>query len=329
MSLSVASQANAGGGIIFAHGREEDVRTFAAVLTRSYPDVHFEAHANGLDCLHCLGSGSGSLTAPMPWLCVLDYHLPGVDGMYLLGRIRSDPLLHRVPVVLLGREGDVDIVMPAYATGANACMLLPNDETARAQFWEELLNYWLCTVTSPLGRRMGTKLTPERTSRAGEECMLTAATDSGRAVLIGITEDSPDDRVMMQCALRDCGISNPVVFLEDGEKLLHYLRRSGPFAELSGVTLPGLVLLDFNMPRMDGRAALAEIKQDPELRHVPVAVLSSAYSPADVSMSYDMGANSFLAKPDTYDELLALVRSIDRYWLHTATCPRAPGALPG
>lgn len=154
MSLSVASQAKVGGCVIVANPRQAELRAFAAIVARWGGRLPAETFDNGLDCLQCLGPGEGALAAPMPWLCILDYHLPGVDGMYLLGRIRADPLLHRLPVVLTGREADGGIVRAAYAAGANSCVLMPEDEGARHQVWERLLDYWLRTAINPVGRRL-------------------------------------------------------------------------------------------------------------------------------------------------------------------------------
>lgn len=136
-----------------------------------------------------------------------------------------------------------------------------------------------------------------------------------------VAEDDPDDRHLIQDAIRACGIAHPVVFLSDGEELIAYLRRTGAYASLAGTSLPGLVLLDLNMPRKDGREALTEIKSDAGLRSVPVVVMSSACSPDQVATTYGDGANSFVEKPGTFEHLVALMRSLDRYWLQTVALP--------
>lgn len=142
-----------------------------------------------------------------------------------------------------------------------------------------------------------------------------------KGVTIAIAEDDHDDRMMIEDALRDCHITNPVDFLEDGEALMQYLRREGPYADLKGTQLPGLVLLDLNMPRKDGREALAEIKADPGLRHVPVVVMTTSRSPDDVAVTYDIGANSYVAKPIHYEELLDVLRTLGKYWLEVVDLP--------
>lgn len=149
--------------------------------------------------------------------------------------------------------------------------------------------------------------------------------ENTKPVTIAIAEDDPDDRMMIQDAFRDCQIANPVDFLEDGEALMQYLRREGEYGNLLGTDLPGMILLDLNMPRKDGREALAEIKSDPDLRHIPVIVMTTSRSPDDVSVTYDIGANSYVAKPIHYEELLDVLQTLGKYWLDVVDLP---GAAP-
>lgn len=145
--------------------------------------------------------------------------------------------------------------------------------------------------------------------------------ENTRPVTIAIAEDDQDDRMLIEDALRDCDILNPVDFLEDGEALMQYLRRQGPYARLAGKQLPGMILLDLNMPRKDGREALAEIKADPALRHLPVIVMTTSRSPDDVAATYEIGANSYVAKPIHYEELLDVLGTLGKYWLEVVNLP--------
>lgn len=145
--------------------------------------------------------------------------------------------------------------------------------------------------------------------------------ENTKLVTIAIAEDDPDDRMMIQDALLDCQLANPVDFLEDGEALMQYLRREGEYGALSGTDLPGMILLDLNMPRKDGREALAEIKSDPDLRHIPVIVMTTSRSPDDVAVTYDIGANSYVAKPIHYEELLDVLQTLGKYWLEVVDLP--------
>ena len=125
------------------------------------------------------------------------------------------------------------------------------------------------------------------------------------AITVLMADDDPDDRLMMQDAFRACGPGPDLRFVRDGEELLDWLR-SHP--------LPGLVLLDLNMPRKDGREALREIRADAVLRHLPVVVLSTSSAEEDIARALADGVDAFLTKPVTADGMAALVQGLARYW---------------
>lgn len=110
------------------------------------------------------------------------------------------------------------------------------------------------------------------------------------------------------------------MFLEDGEELTDYLFRRGRWASVDAPR-PELILLDLNMPRKDGREALAEIKADPDLRRIPVVVLTTSSSPEDVRRAYSLGANSYVTKPGSYEGLVAAVRALQTWWFGCVTLP--------
>jgi CheY-like chemotaxis protein len=136
-----------------------------------------------------------------------------------------------------------------------------------------------------------------------------------------IVDDDDDDRMMIRDAFRESGLHNPLRFAVDGEELMSYLRREGQFADAIAYPTPGLILLDLNMPRKDGREALREIKGDPALRYIPVIVLTTSRSPDDIARSYQHGANSFISKPGSYLALLEMVQSLSHFWLNTSHLP--------
>ncbi len=146
-------------------------------------------------------------------------------------------------------------------------------------------------------------------------------TDGARRITILMADDDPDDRLLTADALRESRLPGDLRFVENGEELLDYLRRRGRWANPSDSPRPGLVLLDLNMPRMDGREALARIKADPALRRIPVVVLTTSRAEADVMHSYDLGANSFIAKPVTFGGLVDAMRALGRYWMETVELP--------
>lgn len=143
------------------------------------------------------------------------------------------------------------------------------------------------------------------------------------AVIILMADDDPDDRLMAREALEEARLVNELRFVEDGEQLLDYLKRRGRFAEPDAAPRPGLILLDLNMPRKSGREALAEIKADPELRSIPVVVLTTSKAEEDILRSYDLGVNSFITKPVTFDGLVEVMRSLSRYWFEIVALPAA------
>jgi CheY-like chemotaxis protein len=137
----------------------------------------------------------------------------------------------------------------------------------------------------------------------------------GHAITILLADDDEDDRLMTRDALRDARLHNDLRMVIDGVELLAYLRREGEYADPDASPRPGLILLDLNMPRMDGREALAEIKRDPDLRKIPVVVLTTSKAEEDVLRTYDLGVNSFITKPVTFLGLVEVMKVFSRYWL--------------
>ena len=144
-------------------------------------------------------------------------------------------------------------------------------------------------------------------------------------ITILICDDDADDRILTEQALVDAHISNRVRFVEDGEQLLDYVYQRGVFAgELGKAPRPGLILLDLNMPKMDGRDALKVIKSDATLRDIPVVTLSTSRLDQDIARSYDLGVNSFIAKPVTFSGLVDAMNVLGRYWLEVVELPPQP-----
>ena len=143
----------------------------------------------------------------------------------------------------------------------------------------------------------------------------------GRAITILLADDDEDDRLMTRDALRDARLHNELRTVIDGVELLEYLRREGKYADPDSSPRPGMILLDLNMPRMDGREALGAIKGDPELRSIPVVVLTTSKAEEDVVRSYDLGVNSFITKPVTFLGLVEVMKVFSRYWLEIVDLP--------
>ena len=142
-----------------------------------------------------------------------------------------------------------------------------------------------------------------------------------RPITILVADDDADDRMLIKEAFVENRINNNLDFVEDGEQLLAYLHREGEFAHLNGKALPGLILLDLNMPRMSGREALEKIKTDPELRRIPVVILTTSKAEEDIVRSYNLSANSFITKPVTFEGLLLVVKVLGCYWIEIVELP--------
>jgi CheY-like chemotaxis protein len=131
--------------------------------------------------------------------------------------------------------------------------------------------------------------------------------------------------MLTQQALEDAHIANNLRFVEDGEQLLDYLHQRGEFAgETGSAPRPGLILLDLNMRRMDGREALQHIKGDPRLSDIPVVVLTTSSLDSDIVESYQLGVNSFITKPVTFSGLVEAMNVLGRYWLEIVELPPVP-----
>jgi|SRR6218665_2026850 len=148
--------------------------------------------------------------------------------------------------------------------------------------------------------------------------------ETRRAVTILMADDDADDREFALTAMQESRLANELRFVEDGEELLHYLRREGRYANPKDAPRPGLILLDLNMPRKDGREALREIKSDPALKNIPVVVLTTSKAEEDILRTYGLGANCFITKPVTFEGLVEVVKVLDKHWLQIVELPPAP-----
>ena len=145
------------------------------------------------------------------------------------------------------------------------------------------------------------------------------------AITILMADDDADDRLLTLEAMQASRLGNCIRFVEDGQELMEYLKRTGAYAT-ADAPRPGLILLDLNMPRKDGRQALQEIKHDPDLRCIPVVVLTTSKTEEDILRTYDLGANSFITKPVTFEGLVDIVRTLRTYWFNIVELPRSNGA---
>lgn len=143
----------------------------------------------------------------------------------------------------------------------------------------------------------------------------------GTSVVILLAEDDDDDYVLTRDALSASRLLNDLHRVKDGEELMDYLRHRNAFRDPRTSPVPGLILLDLNMPRKDGRECLREIKSDEALKVVPVVVLTTSKAEEDVLRLYELGVNSFVKKPVTFDGLLETIQVLGRYWLEIVELP--------
>ena len=142
-----------------------------------------------------------------------------------------------------------------------------------------------------------------------------------KSIVILVADDDAEDRMLVKEALEEGRLANNVHFVVDGEELMNYLRGKGKFADRAKYPPPGLVLLDLNMPKKDGREAMKEIKSDPILRVIPIVVLTTSKAEEDILRTYNLGVNSFITKPVTFSSLVDIMKTLGKYWFEIVELP--------
>lgn len=146
-------------------------------------------------------------------------------------------------------------------------------------------------------------------------------TPHAKPVVILLADDDADDRELARDALEQSRLLNTLHMVNDGEALLDYLHQRGEYAAEGAAPRPGLILLDLSMPKMDGREALAAIKQEPALRQIPVVIMTTSSAEEDICRSYDLGASSYITKPVTFPALVEVMNGIGSYWFELVELP--------
>lgn len=143
----------------------------------------------------------------------------------------------------------------------------------------------------------------------------------GQMITILMADDDADDRLMTREAFEESRLANDLRFVENGVELMDYLKRRGAYADPASSPRPGLILLDLNMPKKDGREALQEIKADPKLRNIRVVVMTTSKAEEDIFRTYDLGASSYVTKPVTFANLVDVIKTLGKYWLEIVELP--------
>lgn len=142
-----------------------------------------------------------------------------------------------------------------------------------------------------------------------------------------MVEDSPEDFYAARRAFEIAGLMNPIIHLENGDDALDYLFQRGAFSPPAKAPKPGIILLDLNLPGLDGHEVLSEIKQSAELKRIPVIVLTTSQDPGDIERCYEAGANSYICKPVDLNGLIAAIQRLKEYWFEIAVFPKGGSAL--
>ncbi len=146
----------------------------------------------------------------------------------------------------------------------------------------------------------------------------------GKPITILMADDDADDRLMTKEAFEESKLVNDLRFVEDGVELLDYLKRRGKYEDPATSPRPGLILLDLNMPKKDGREALAEIKADPNLKSIRIVILTTSKAEEDIYRTYDLSAASYITKPVTFAAMTEVVKVLGKYWLEIVALPTGP-----
>jgi two-component system response regulator len=144
---------------------------------------------------------------------------------------------------------------------------------------------------------------------------------SAKPITILMADDDPDDRQLTKEAFAEARLANDLRFVEDGVELLDYLHRRGKFADPASSPRPGIILLDLNMPRKDGREALQELKLDARFRAIRVIILTTSKAEEDILRTYNLSAASYITKPVTFESLVDVVKTLGKYWLEIVELP--------
>ncbi|MBI3546613.1 MAG: response regulator [Gammaproteobacteria bacterium] len=151
-----------------------------------------------------------------------------------------------------------------------------------------------------------------------------SAKNNAEPIHVLVAEDDPDDRLLLKDAWEEGRVANTLFFVENGEELMDYLYQRGAYTDPVRFPRPGLILLDLNMPKKDGREALKEIKSAPALRAIPVVVMTTSKAEEDILRTYDLGVNSFITKPAKFIPLIEVLKTLGKYWFEIVELPHAP-----
>jgi chemotaxis family two-component system response regulator Rcp1 len=303
-----------------------DVRLTQEAFRDVNPSIHLHVASDGGEALSFLRDRRSHIHRPA---CILlDLNLPEISGRSVLAHIKKDGGLKGIPTVVLSHsEAEMDII-ESYQLQANCYLTKPGDWDAFERLVRNINDFYLVknsiVAAPPVKSKNYVAAVPSLQRRATpvlgrklEEIMKSnRGTDAPLEVLL--VEDSPGDVRLTQEAFRDAKTSINLHIATDGVEAMAFLKREGANAK---APRPDFILLDLNLPRMDGREVLSLIKADQSLKTIPTVILTTSEAEVDIVKSYQLQANCYLSKPVQLDEFEDLVRSISEFWLTMVKLP--------
>ena len=212
------------------------------------------------------------------------------------------------------------IVRALSETGARLVVYSPDRIPSRFRLFIELAHVEVdCRLAWRKGKEIGVEFMGAAPAMIETAPASSARALAGRSMPILVAEDDPDDRLLIASAFQESGEHYDLTFVPDGEEAIRHLGRIG---EPSGPPSPQLILLDLNMPKVDGRAVLRHVKADGPLRRIPVVVFTTSNAEEDIESTYDLGVSSYIVKPSHYEGLLEVIQMLDLYWGRQVLLPR-------
>jgi len=254
---------------------------------------------------------------------LLDLGLPDAFGPESVGRVRK--AAPSVPIVVLSGLPEQDLPLEAARLGAQEYLVKGEEDAEQLlRAIKDSIERWRKTAGPTPRGRPAPLAAPSATAHqplAVDPGDTPLTEDDQRPLLdLLLIEDNPSDIRLLTEVFKEAGVPTVMSVARDGEEAMMFLRRRGRFAS---APRPALIVLDLNLPRKDGREVLAEIKQDPDLRHIPVVVLTTSSAQQDIQKSYDLHANCYIVKPMGLEEFAQIIRSIQDFWLSVISLPSA------
>lgn len=258
--------------------------------------------------------------ARRPGLVLVDIDLDAdiKHGFELLNEIKEDPELRPIPVVVLTNSHREADVLQVYAAGACSFISKPVGLARLKELASHFAQYWALVAELPFNRTLGAA--NDQTNSVMAMAQLVKLPTSVEPIDILVVDDNDDDAVLLEEAFRDSHVLNLVHVARDGVEAMSYLRCEGEFADAAR---PGLVLLDINMPRKHGFEVLCEVKEDEQLRDIPIVMMTSSKRESDILQAYSAGACSFISKPVDFEKMRRVADHFAMYWTLVVNVPKS------